>query len=509
MFSFLIAVFLCPGGHQELGEESLKDIRVVSWYQSITDYKVFDRTIDDVVKHLKETKTQLAFRVFWRWLVIPEECEDPKCDSLGRSYEHLEEAVQRIKEELPDILLCGAVPCERINAEDKNDITGDILDRDSTWALALDPGEHGVYAWGYPPESKINFQADRARLLGYAPPGPYNPNTAYAYYPDVTNPDFQKLLLSWIKRQVNAGVDAIWIDMLFAQARLFAVKTENPRHPAVEEAYRAACAIIDSIHAYAKSKNRRVFVGTWNNFLEIDTSYYPSPDVDFITVIIWEEELWDEMLYPERWNTLVKKVRGEMGNNVLVIPFMDEATVHWEDQPLGIFSQHYDSETQKRMLCYMDSFFVDLSQKENFPIVFMYPLHGGWMGSDASVLSFGKFKVYDALAPEFQTYETIKELANEKTGIEERKRESWLFSPQVYPNPFSKNTTIYFKLSNPTFVKIDVYDITGKKIERVFGGFLSSGEHSIIWVPRNLPSGVYFFLFQTEKNSKILKGVLK
>ena len=36
------------------------------------------------------------------------------------------------------------------------------------------------------------------------------------------------------------------------------------------------------------------------------------------------------------------------------------------------------------------------------------------MGTNAKVLSFGKFKVYDALAPEFETYETIKELAQSK-----------------------------------------------------------------------------------------------
>lgn len=36
------------------------------------------------------------------------------------------------------------------------------------------------------------------------------------------------------------------------------------------------------------------------------------------------------------------------------------------------------------------------------------------MGSNAGILSYGKFKVYDSLAPEFETYETIKELAQSK-----------------------------------------------------------------------------------------------
>ena len=36
------------------------------------------------------------------------------------------------------------------------------------------------------------------------------------------------------------------------------------------------------------------------------------------------------------------------------------------------------------------------------------------MGMDAKVLSFGKLKFYDALAPEFQTYQTIVELVQKK-----------------------------------------------------------------------------------------------
>ena len=36
------------------------------------------------------------------------------------------------------------------------------------------------------------------------------------------------------------------------------------------------------------------------------------------------------------------------------------------------------------------------------------------MGQDARILSFGKLKTYDALAPEFQTYEMIKKLAQSK-----------------------------------------------------------------------------------------------
>jgi len=65
-------------------------------------------------------------------------------------------------------------------------------------------------------------------------------------------------------------------------------------------------------------------------------------------------------------------------------------------------------EEQREFLKIADEFF---SRKG---IIFVYPVHGGFMGQDAKILSFGKLKTYDSLAPEFETYETIKELAQSK-----------------------------------------------------------------------------------------------
>ena len=57
-------------------KEKLLRTKVVCWYQSITDYKAFNRTIDDVITHLKETNTDFVFRAFWKYKVIPETCSE-------------------------------------------------------------------------------------------------------------------------------------------------------------------------------------------------------------------------------------------------------------------------------------------------------------------------------------------------------------------------------------------------------------------------------------------------
>ena len=284
--------------------------------------------------------------------------------------------------------------------------------------MALDPQKWNISI------TKEEFQWNRSRLLGFIPswmdtPDKYDWTKAFAYYPDITNPAFQELQLSWAKHLIDKGVDAIWIDMLFAQARIFYELTDDPYHPAVREAYQAALKQIDEIHKYGKEKGRHIYVGGWTNFLEIKDENgkpaYPMPDFDFVVNMIWENEVKNKKLFEERWNVFFGKVKKYLGNDILVLIFMDEAAVKWQDQPLGIFSQLLTKEEQKEYLRNVDGFFKRKREEFSLPIVFVYPLHGGWMGDNAEILSYGKYRIYDALAPEFQTYETIVELAQNKS----------------------------------------------------------------------------------------------
>jgi hypothetical protein len=50
-------------------------------------------------------------------------------------------------------------------------------------------------------------------------------------------------------------------------------------------------------------------------------------------------------------------------------------------------------------------------------MTFIYPVHGGTFPISSTKLSFGKYNVYDSLAPEFGTYGTIKDLALKKAGV--------------------------------------------------------------------------------------------
>ena len=88
-------------------------------------------------------------------------------------------------------------------------------------------------------------------------------------------------------------------------------------------------------------------------------------------------------------------------------------------------------------------------------------------------------------------------------GIEEINNTA---SMDVYPNPFSSNTTIEVNITENQNVKVDVYNVVGQNVFSVNKGTLSSGEHKIALNAEELPSGMYFVTLTTEKG-RITKRV--
>jgi len=79
---------------------------------------------------------------------------------------------------------------------------------------------------------------------------------------------------------------------------------------------------------------------------------------------------------------------------------------------------------------------------------------------------------------------------------------------QNHPNPFNASTMIGYSLSEPTNVIIEIYDILGRKIETIFEGEQTAGEHQIIWNADDHPSGVYFYRISAGNYVETKKMVL-
>jgi hypothetical protein len=88
-----------------------------------------------------------------------------------------------------------------------------------------------------------------------------------------------------------------------------------------------------------------------------------------------------------------------------------------------------------------------------------------------------------------------------------------LFSVNNYPNPFNSETIIEYSINEPGYVKIDVFNSSGRLVKRLFDGELNSGNYSVIWNAtdtkgNNAESGLYFYKISTGDFTKTKKMIL-
>lgn len=69
---------------------------------------------------------------------------------------------------------------------------------------------------------------------------------------------------------------------------------------------------------------------------------------------------------------------------------------------------------------------------------------------------------------------------------------------QNYPNPFNPITTIQFSIPKECFVKLVIFNSLGMQIETLVNQQLSAGYYRLIWNPKNIPSGVYFYKLESN-----------
>ncbi|MFZ3077531.1 MAG: hypothetical protein WA139_03690 [Candidatus Aenigmatarchaeota archaeon] len=398
---------------QEIMEDALtklSQVKVISQYRYVTD-GMNGRTTGDVIKIFKDTKTDFIFQGLIRQNPLPEKCSDlpqaqqSNCKLSGYSYESFGKAISQIKTEMPNIIFGGGFLAEYLDPASRNEITGQTYTKDELWNMALDPGKWGLS------KTKDQYQTELAVHFGWIKAGqPYDPKEQMKWYvPDITNPEVKELFLSWAKKQIDIGVDAIWIDGLYGQAYLLEQLTGDMNDPIVKESYDAATYIVDEIHKYGLSKGKYVYVVSWavvGDYAILLEAPYQAPDLDAVMMTVGAAEINSGKMNENRWDTTITKIKEKFGNT----PIFARIDYGTAGSPLGALSS-LSNEDAIQFLKTADAY---LQQKG---VVFIYPIHGGNLGvtgQKGENLSYGKYDWYDSLAPEFGTYETIKELAQGK-----------------------------------------------------------------------------------------------
>jgi hypothetical protein len=78
----------------------------------------------------------------------------------------------------------------------------------------------------------------------------------------------------------------------------------------------------------------------------------------------------------------------------------------------------------------------------------------------------------------------------------------------AYPNPFNATTVISFSMPQSGFVRLRIFNTSGREVETLFGGILQVGVHSIAWNASRFESGVYLCRFEMSGITKTVKLTL-
>jgi hypothetical protein len=112
-------------------------------------------------------------------------------------------------------------------------------------------------------------------------------------------------------------------------------------------------------------------------------------------------------------------------------------------------------------------------------------------------------------------YHEIKEPDNTsvKENIPDANKTKTFQLLQNYPNPFNPSTIIAFEIAQTTHVNLEIYDLTGKKIQTLVNSNQVAGHYKVEWNGRDyknnmLPTGVYFYRLQINDFCKTKKMVL-
>ena len=82
------------------------------------------------------------------------------------------------------------------------------------------------------------------------------------------------------------------------------------------------------------------------------------------------------------------------------------------------------------------------------------------------------------------------------------------FISQCYPNPFNSTVNVRFGLPEETYVRLKVFDISGREVATIANGKMQAGYHTVTLNGMNLSSGMYLYQLEAGSFSKTMKMML-
>ena len=152
---------------------------------------------------------------------------------------------------------------------------------------------------------------------------------------------------------------------------------------------------------------------------------------------------------------------------------------------------------------------ISLYANSSIPINLSLNTSSSYTGFNSDIILYvptGSKSQY-AVAPVWKDFKNIVE--HIVTGIDEPVATNGNISVlQNYPNPFTSSTTIKYKVTEPVFVSLKVFDVMGNEVASLVSEKKPVGEYSIEWYTAELTSGIYFCMLQNGNNITVRKMIL-
>jgi len=76
-----------------------------------------------------------------------------------------------------------------------------------------------------------------------------------------------------------------------------------------------------------------------------------------------------------------------------------------------------------------------------------------------------------------------------------------------HPNPFQTNTFISYCLHTPEYVEVNIYDLSGRIVERLLESIQPGGAYKVEWKPGGIQPGIYFCELRTGHHRQVIKMI--
>jgi len=99
------------------------------------------------------------------------------------------------------------------------------------------------------------------------------------------------------------------------------------------------------------------------------------------------------------------------------------------------------------------------------------------------------------------------------TGVAEPRGDATPLSVQVLPNPSYHAAIVRFRTGRAGPARVDLFDVTGRLVRRLFEGPLEAGPHALEWDVHNgaggtVPTGIYFVRISTAEGTGVARHVV-